>query len=112
MNAGIGEKKTRSDHRYVADQLYALYAQGRDLRRLVAIIGEAALSADDQRVLTFSQNFEQEFIHQGIEDRSISDTLDLAWELLNTMPVRMLKRIPQKYLEKFYNKAERKDRPI
>lgn len=107
MNAGIGDDKTRSDHRTVADQLYALYAQGRDLRRLVAIIGEAALSVDDQRVLAFSQNFEQEFVHQGMEDRGVSDTLDLAWDLLSTMPVRMLKRIPQEFIEKFYKKAER-----
>ncbi len=106
MNAGIGDDKTRSDHRTVADQLYALYAQGRDLRRLVAIIGEAALSVDDQRVLAFSQDFEQEFVHQGMEDRSVSETLDLAWDLLSTMPVKMLKRIPQEYIKKFYKKGE------
>jgi len=41
MNAGIGEGKTRGDHRQLADQLYAIYAEGRDLRRLVAIIGPA-----------------------------------------------------------------------
>src|SRR5574338_484006 len=46
MNSGIGEGKTRGDHRTVADQLYALYAQGRDLRQLVAIVGEAALSME------------------------------------------------------------------
>ena len=109
MNAGIGEDKTRSDHRSVADQLYALYAQGCDLRRLVAIIGEAALSADDQRVLAFSQNFEQEFVNQGMEDRDINKTLDLAWELLSTLPVRMLKRIPPEYIQKFYTKERSQD---
>src|SRR4030042_5612461 len=30
MNEGIGTGKTRADHRSIADQLYALYAEGRD----------------------------------------------------------------------------------
>ena len=102
MNAGIGEYKTRSDHRTVADQLYALYAQGRDLRRLVAIIGEAALSPDDRRVLAFSQRFEEQFVHQGMEDRDVNTTIDLAWDLLSAVPVRMLKRIPQEFIDKYY----------
>ena len=51
MNAGIGPGKTREDHRAVADQLYAALARGRDLRRLVSIIGEAALSERDRSYL-------------------------------------------------------------
>jgi V/A-type H+-transporting ATPase subunit B len=102
MNAGIGESKTRSDHRAVADQLYALYAEGRDLRRLVAIIGEGALSADDRRVLAFAKRFEETFVGQGMVDRDTIETLDLAWDLLGAMPVRLLKRIPQELFEKYY----------
>lgn len=102
MNAGIGEGKTRADHRAVADQLYALYAQGRDLRRLVAIIGEAALSAEDRRVLEFADRFEAEFIGQGMVNRSVEDTLSLAWDLLAPMPAQALKRIPQKFIEKYH----------
>ena len=103
MNSGIGEEKTRPDHRTVADQLYALYAEGRDLRRLVAIIGEAALSPDDQRVLEFSQRFEEEFVNQGMVSREIDETIDQAWRLLSALPVRMLKRIPQEFITKFYH---------
>ncbi len=102
MNAGIGEGKTRADHRAVADQLYALYAQGRDLRRLVAIIGEAALSAEDRRVLAFADRFENDFIGQGTANRSVEETLSLAWDLLGIMPAGALKRIPQKYIEKYH----------
>ena len=102
MNAAIGEGKTRADHRAVADQLYALYAQGRDLRRLVAIIGEAALSGADQRVLAFVDRFEGEFIGQGLINRSVEDTLLLAWDLLATIPVETLKRIPQKFIEQYH----------
>ena len=42
MNAGIGDGKTREDvNQYQI--LYAAYAQGRELRGLVAIVGEDAL---------------------------------------------------------------------
>ena len=102
MNAGIGEGKTRADHRAVADQLYSLYAQGRDLRRLVAIIGEAALSADDRRVLDFAKSFEEHFVGQGMTDRTAIETLGLAWDLLAPMPVELLKRIPREYLERYH----------
>jgi V/A-type H+-transporting ATPase subunit B len=102
MNSGIGEAKTRSDHRAIADQLYTLYAEGRDLRRLVAIIGEAALSTDDRRVLSFAKNFEEHFISQGMTDRDTIETLDLAWDLLRPLPESLLKRIPQQLIEKYH----------
>jgi V/A-type H+-transporting ATPase subunit B len=102
MNAGIGEGKTRPDHRAVADQLYALYAQGRSLRRLVAIIGEAALSADDRRVLAFADRFEAEYVGQGIVNRSVGETLQLAWDLLAPMPAEVLKRIPRHFVEQYH----------
>lgn len=108
MNAGIGEGKTRPDHRSIADQLYALYAQGRDLRRLVAIIGEAALSADDRKVLAFADRFEQRFVGQGSVDHAISETLEIAWDLLKPMPAELLKRIPQEFIE-MYHGDESKD---
>ncbi len=101
MNAGIGQGKTRSDHRSVADQLYALYAEGRDLRRLVAIIGEAALSTDDRGVLAFADRFERRFVGQGRTDRDVEHTLELAWDLFADVPVRLLKRIPQELIEKY-----------
>lgn len=104
MNSGIGVGKTRQDHRFVADQLYALYAEGRDLRRLMAIIGEAALSADDRRVLAFAQRFEEKFIGQGLVDRDIMETLDLAWDLLSDMPAGLLKRIPEEYIQKYHGR--------
>ncbi len=102
MNAGIGEGKTRAEHRYIADQLYALYAEGRDLRRLVAIIGESALSATDRLILDFAERFERTFVGQGKLDRDIEKTLDCAWDLLAPLPSEMLKRIPQEYLQKYH----------
>ncbi len=102
MNLGIGEEKTREDHRNVADQLYASYAEGRDLRRLVSIIGEEALTETDRKYLKFAEEFEDRFIGQGDEDRSIEDTLELSWELLSVFPKEELKRIKREYIEKFY----------
>ncbi len=93
MNAGIGKGKTREDHRPVADQLYAALARGRDLRRLVSIIGEAALSEQDRSYLAFAEDFEQTFINQQVERRSMEETLGLAWTLLARLPEGDLKRI-------------------
>ncbi|MCL5100249.1 MAG: V-type ATP synthase subunit B [Candidatus Marsarchaeota archaeon] len=36
MNQGIGKGRTREDHRGVADQLYAAYARGKELRNLTS----------------------------------------------------------------------------
>jgi V/A-type H+-transporting ATPase subunit B len=99
MNAGIGAGKTRAEHRALADQLYAFYATGRDLRRLVAIVGEGALSHDDQRYLDFASTFEERFLHQGAENRSFDETLELAWEILQAFPASELTRIPQRFID-------------
>jgi V/A-type H+-transporting ATPase subunit B len=105
MNAAIGSEKTRGDHRAVADQLYSLYAEARDLRRLVAIIGEAALSAEDRATLAFADRFEEEFIGQGEVNRSINETLALAWDMLSQLPEARLKRIPQSFIDQYHRAA-------
>jgi len=102
MNQGIGEGKTRGDHRGVADQLYAYYAEGVDLRRLVAIIGEEALSENDRLYLKFADEFEEEFLNQGDENRDIEETLEIGWNLLSILPAGEIKRIKLEYVEKYY----------
>jgi len=94
MSAGIGAGGTREDHRAVADQVYAHYARGRDLRRLVAIVGESALSDEDRRLLAFADDVERRFVHQGGRRRTFAETLGCAWELLARFPDDELKRIP------------------
>ena len=93
MNAGIGHGRTRADHRALADQVYASYARGREVRRLMSIVGEAALPPEDRRYLTFADAFEREFIGQGPQRRELGATLDLAWRLLAPFPDEDLKRI-------------------
>jgi V/A-type H+-transporting ATPase subunit B len=87
MQHGIGKGRTRDDHRQVANGLYASYAKGRDLRRLEAIVGREAMSDDDRRMLDFADAFEKEIVHQGIERRSIVDTLDRSLALLKRFGV-------------------------
>ncbi len=102
MNLGIGPEKTREDHRNVADQLYASYAYGRDLRKLVAIVGEEALTELDKRYLNFADEFEGKFISQGDEDRTIQETLELGWNLLSLLPEQELKRIKLEFISKYH----------
>lgn len=107
MNLGIGSDKTREDHKQVSDQLYAAYAEGRDLRGLVAIVGEEALSDKDKKFLKFADKYEKRFIAQRRdEDRSINQTLDLGWELLGILPENELTRIDPELRKKYYKKAE------
>lgn len=103
MNKGIGVGKTREDHLGVSDQCYAAYAEGRDVRSLVAVIGEEALTERDRKLLEFTDAFEKEFIVQGREEnRSIQDTLDLGWKLLDILPENELKRIDRQYIKKYH----------
>ena len=103
MNLGIGSDKTRDDHKQVSDQMYAAYAEGRDLRGLVAIVGEEALSDRDKRLLKFAAEFEDKFVRQRRdEDRSISETLDLGWKLLGAIPENELTRISPELKKKYY----------
>jgi V/A-type H+-transporting ATPase subunit B len=106
MNAGIGEGRTRADHRPLADQLYALYAQGRDLRQLVAIVGEASLSERDRRLLEFARTFEERYVGQ-FGRRSLTETLDLAWELLSVFGAEDLKRIPEDLIQSHRGDVQR-----
>jgi V/A-type H+-transporting ATPase subunit B len=99
MNAGIGEGRTRAEHRAVADQLYALYARGRELRRLVTVIGESALSAADRRILAFAGDFETMLVGQGATRRSLDDSFAVAWRLLGQVPRDELIRIPAAVLD-------------
>ena len=106
MNMGIGKGKTREDHKQVSDQLYAFYAEGRDLRGLVAIVGEEALSDKDKRLLHFAADFEGTFVRQAkSEDRTIAKTLDIGWNLLGKFAKKELGRISAELKEK-YHKGE------
>ncbi len=105
MNNGIGKGKTRADHKELADQLFSSYARGVNLRRLVAITGEDALTETDKKYLRFAANFEQKFINQGQNERSIEESLNIGWALLADFPASELKRIRREYIEQYHQKT-------
>jgi V/A-type H+-transporting ATPase subunit B len=102
MNDGIGKGRTREDHGGLRDQIYSTYANGVDLRKLVAIIGEEALTDRDRLYLKFSEEFEKQFLTQGQTERGIEETLNLAWKLLSAFPKGELKRVKQDHIERYY----------
>ena len=105
MNNGIGKDRTREDHRELSNQLYACYAEGRDVRKLVAIVGEDALTDLDRQYLKFADDFEARMLNQGNTDRGIEDTLDLGWELLRVIPQAELRRVSKKSLSKYFTQV-------
>ncbi len=101
MNNGIGRGVTREDHRELANQLYSSYAEGQDIRRLVAIVGEEALSDMDRKYLGFAEAFERQMIHQADQERPIEETLDLGWKILGGIPRSEYRRIRKDVIEKY-----------
>ena len=104
---GIGKGKTREDHADTMNQLFSVYARGKDAKELAVILGESALSEMDKLYAKFAVEFEKRYVSQGYEtDRSIEETLDIGWELLGILPRTELKRIRTEYLDKYYHEAK------
>jgi len=97
---------TREDHQSLSDQLYYCYAEGVELRGLIAVVGEEALTEKDRKYLEFADAFERNFIAQGVyENRSLETTLNIGWDLLSShIPESDWKRIDPKIIEKYYPK--------
>ncbi len=103
---GIGEGKTRKDHSNTMNQLFSAYARGKDAKELMVILGEAALTDMDKIYARFSDEFEKEYVSQGFDtNRSIEETLNLGWKLLEILPRSELKRISDKLLDEYYGKV-------
>jgi V/A-type H+-transporting ATPase subunit B len=101
----VGGGKTRADHYKVADQLFASYARGKEVRELAVVLGEASLNDADKAHLKFVDMYEKEFIQQGLyENRSLNDSLDLGWKLLSTLPRNELKRVKKSLVEEYLGK--------
>jgi V/A-type H+-transporting ATPase subunit B len=71
------------------------------------ILGEAALTENDKIFLKFADDFEREFVNQGINDnRTIEQTLDIGWKLMAQLPRIELKRLSQRNIDKYMPKLE------
>jgi V/A-type H+-transporting ATPase subunit B len=102
MKDGIGPTHTRDDHANLANQLYAAYAEGRRIRDLATVVGEADLAGVDKLYLKFADAFEERFIAQGpSEERSVVQSLDLGWSLLELLPVDELSRVTEEQISTY-----------
>jgi V/A-type H+-transporting ATPase subunit B len=105
MSKAIGEGKTRKDHSGVANQLFAAYARGKEVKGLMKILGESSLSEADKKFVKFVDAFENEFINQGFKtDRDIIDSLELGWKLLAILPESELKKVKPEDIEQYMRK--------
>lgn len=103
---GIGSEKTREDHAQTMNQLFSAYARGKEAKELSTILGEAALSDVDKLYALFATKFEEQYVSQGYStDRSIEETLNIGWNLLNILPKSELKRISIELIDKYLPKA-------
>jgi len=103
---GIGVGKTREDHSQTMNQLFSAYARGKEAKELSVILGDAALSSVDKLYAKFSDEFEKEYVSQGLQNRSIEETLDIGWKLLKILPTTELKRISLDFIDKYLPKDE------
>ena len=103
MKDGIGKGYTREDHQDLANQLFSAYAKVGEARNLASVIGEDELSPIDKKYLKFGEEFEKQYIGQGLEEnRTIQETLDLGWELLGLLPKEELDRVDTKLIDLYY----------
>lgn len=104
MKDGVGKNDTRDDHMRVANQLYAAYAKALEVRNLASIVGAEDLSETDHYFLEFARGFEQQFIQQDEQqERSIFETLNIAWDLLSQLPASQLSRVSETDLAKYHH---------
>lgn len=107
MKDGIGEGFTREDHPSLSNQLFAAYSKVEDAKSLASVIGEDELSDIDKKYIAFGKEFDKRFLSQGRdENRSITETLDLGWDLLGMLPKSELDRISDDILDKYYKPRE------
>jgi V/A-type H+-transporting ATPase subunit B len=103
MKDGIGGGFTREDHPDLANQIFSSYAHVSDVRALASVIGEDEVSDADKLSLNFGRVFEQKFLNQGkYENRQMTETIGLGWDMLGLLPKESLDRIKPEILDKYY----------
>lgn len=103
MKDGIGEGMTRKDHPHLSNQLFASYSHVQEVRNLASVIGEEELTELDRRYMRFGEFYEHRFVNQDFnEERSIEQTLDLAWEALSILPPEELQRLTEEEIREHY----------
>ncbi|MCG6897030.1 MAG: V-type ATP synthase subunit B [Thiocapsa sp.] len=98
MKDGIGKGRTHADHPALAAQLYASYSQAQQTRVLASVVGEDGLSEDDRKLLVFGDEFEQRVIHQGVEARTLEESMAAGWAVLRGLPRGELHRLDDRQI--------------
>jgi len=100
MKDGIGEGRTRADHQNVANQLFASYSRVQEVRSLASVVGEDELPESDKATLKFGELFENRFLTQGKDEgRTMDESLNLAWEILASLPKTELTRVTMEQIK-------------
>ena len=103
MKDGIGEGYTREDHAEVSNQIFASYSRVQEIIALAQVIGEDELPDIDKIYLEFGRKFEMNFLKQDFqEERTINESLDLAWKMLSILPRSELDRISPEHIKRYY----------
>jgi V/A-type H+/Na+-transporting ATPase subunit B len=106
MKDGIGEGYTREDHSEAANQIFSAYSRVQDIIALAQVIGEEELSDLDKLYMKYGRTFEEKFLKQDYdENRDITETLDLAWQILSLLPKIELDRVSPDILDKHYKEV-------
>ena len=107
MKDGIGKGYTRDDHPNVSSQLFASYSHVQEVRSLAGVVGEDELSKNDKSSLAFGLLFENQFLKQGREEeREIGYSLDMAWDILSTLPRSELTRVSLSDIQEHIKKKD------
>jgi len=104
MKDSIGKETTREEHADVSSQILVSYSRALEVRDLISIVGEDGLNLEQVALLKFGSDFENKFMNQGItENRNFTQTFNILWEILSKLPSKLLFRIHQKYIDKYYH---------
>ena len=100
MRRGAGPGRTREDHLPLAAQLLAGLAKARQVSELAELIGTEALTPTDRSYLSFEDGFATELVDQrSDESRSLTATLERAWDVACRLPRSELSMLPAELLD-------------
>ena len=110
MKDGVGKGKTRDDHMEVSSQLYDAYARAQELPALAEIVGKGSLTGSDLKYFEYGDAFEENFLQQEYdENRTLDETLSLAWKALSILPEGELTKIKESYVKEYYTPSDNEE---
>ena len=78
---------------------------------MVAIVGEAGLAPADRRALAFAEAFERDLVGQGTQRRTLAETIERGWRLLDGVPREDLLKLSDAMIDRAQATARRRRTP-